>query len=83
MGLARVTRNYQVTIPVDVRHSQNIRIGDKILFTIEDGKIELQKFKQDILDQAFGSWRPGPPGVAQVRKMRQDWRRRAQRQTAV
>ncbi len=43
MGITRVTRNYQVTIPSDVRKKLGIRIGDILVIEIEDGKAIIKK----------------------------------------
>jgi len=45
MGIAIVTRNFQLTIPKDVREVQGIKIGDKVLFSVENNKVEISKFK--------------------------------------
>ena len=43
MGISKITRNYQVTLPKDVREVKNLRVGDKVLFAIEDDRIESLK----------------------------------------
>jgi len=43
MGLIKVTRNYQITIPSEVRKKLGIKVGDILVVDVEDGKIVLKK----------------------------------------
>jgi len=80
MGIAKVTRNYQVTIPKDIRRIKNIAIGDTVLFAIEGDKVDFLKMKEDVIDKAFGSWKGmKETGVDYVRKLREEWRERERR----
>lgn len=82
MGIAKVTRNYQVTIPKDIRKVHHINVGDTVLFTMEGYKVDFVKLKQEeILRDAFGSWKSevNESSVDYVRKMRKEWRKRSQR----
>ncbi len=81
MGITSVTRNYQVTIPKDVREIQGIKIGDKVVFSIEGDKVEVFKLKKEIAEKAFGSWKnePGKSGTEYVRKIRKEWDARSKR----
>ena len=42
-----VTRKYQVTIPKRIREKLGIKIGDRLLVKIEDGKIILELIKPE------------------------------------
>ena len=42
LGMSRVSPKYQVTIPKDVREAFEIRVGNRILFLREDGKLVLK-----------------------------------------
>jgi len=81
MGIASVTRNYQVTIPKDVREMKGIKVGDKIVFSIEGDRIEVFKMEKEIAEKAFGSWEGKMKGssVAYVRKLRREWSKRGKR----
>ena len=81
MGLAKVTRGYQVTIPKDVRRIENIHIGDSVLFAIEGDRVDFMKMKGDILEKALGSWGGKSKGdsISYVRTLREEWDRRAKR----
>ena len=41
LGASKVTVRYQITVPVVVRETLNIKIGDTLVFAEEDGKIFL------------------------------------------
>ncbi len=43
MGLTKVTRNYQITIPSEVRKKLGINVGDVLIVEVENGKIVLKK----------------------------------------
>ncbi len=43
MGITKVTRNYQITIPSDIRKKLGIRVGDVLIIEIEDGKAVIKK----------------------------------------
>ncbi|MBS3138345.1 AbrB/MazE/SpoVT family DNA-binding domain-containing protein [Candidatus Woesearchaeota archaeon] len=79
MGIAKVTRNYQVTIPKDVRRIYGITEGDTLLFAIEGENVHLLKMKEDIIDKAFGSWAIKETGVEYVKRIRKEWGKREQR----
>jgi len=81
MGIAKVTRGYQVTIPKDVRTLQDIHIGDTVLFAIEGNRIDFMKMKKEILNTALGSWKDEikEESVSYVKKLRGEWDERAGR----
>lgn len=78
MGITKVTRNYQITLPPEVRALQHIEVGDKVGFKIENGQIHIFKLKKDAFEKAFGIWGKGPSGVVEERKMRAEWSKREQ-----
>ena len=47
MGIAKVTRNYQVTIPKDIRRVHRISVGDEVLFSIEGDKVDFMKLERE------------------------------------
>ena len=82
MGIAKVTRNYQVTIPRDVRRIKNIGVGDSVLFAIEGSRIDFLKLdREKILAEAAGAWKGKmkEDGAAYVKKLRNEWNIRAKR----
>ena len=38
-----VTRKGQITIPADIRRALNIKEGDKVAFTVEEGEVKLSR----------------------------------------
>ena len=48
MSLTKVTRNYQITIPSDVRKKLGIRVGDVLMVEVEDGKVVLKKSELEL-----------------------------------
>lgn len=42
MSLTKVTRNYQITVPRDIREQANIEEGDKLIITMEDNEIKIK-----------------------------------------
>ncbi|BBD72192.1 AbrB family transcriptional regulator [Sulfodiicoccus acidiphilus] len=44
----KVTRNYQITIPYEVRQKLSIKMGDKLIVKVEGDKIIIQKKRGDI-----------------------------------
>ena len=67
MGISTVTRNYQVTLPRDVRELEDIEIGDRVLITVEDDEIMIKKIDTKALEDSFGAWKSRGGGVEFVR----------------
>ena len=82
MGIAKVTRNYQVTIPKDIRSIQGINIGDIVLFAIEGKRIDFFKIDKKIsLKELAGTWKDKFEGrsIDYIRDMRKSWKKRLNR----
>ena len=82
MGIAKVTRNYQITIPRDIRKIQGIQVGDTVLFAIEGNKVDFVKMGKDaLLAEAAGSWKGkvAEGGVEYTTALRAGWVRRRKR----
>jgi len=43
LGITRISPKYQITIPKDAREKFKLKIGDRIIFTEEEGKLILKK----------------------------------------
>jgi AbrB family looped-hinge helix DNA binding protein len=43
VAVVRVTRNYQVTIPAEVRRRLGIKVGDRLVVEVEGNKIVIRK----------------------------------------
>jgi len=48
MPVSKVTRNYQVTIPKEIREKLSMNAGDLLVFDIEDNRIVLRKDKLEL-----------------------------------
>ena len=57
MAVSRVTRNYQVTVPREIRELVDIKVGDMLLFIREGEEVVLRKINKDLLAQGFGLWK--------------------------
>ena len=79
MGIAKVTRGFQITIPKDVRVIKKIGIGDNVLFSIEGDKVELLKMKKEILRDAMNLWKIKESSVDFVKKIRLESEKRRER----
>ena len=81
MSLTKVTRNYQITVPRDIREMAKIHEGDKLVVTMENGEIKMKKFDEDSFKKAFGIWKDSgiKDSVKYVRKLRDEWEHRTKR----
>ncbi len=83
MGISRVTRNCQVTLSKDIRKLVNIKEGDDVLLTVEDGSIKISKMEKDPVMAAAGIWKGmKETGVEYERRIRKGWRKRLAREYA-
>ncbi|HDD64135.1 MAG: AbrB family transcriptional regulator [Thermoprotei archaeon] len=48
MKRVKVVRNYQITIPSEIRKAIGIEVGDVLLINVVDNKIILEKVKDDL-----------------------------------
>mgnify|MGYP001593302901 FL=1 len=81
MGIAKITRNYQITIPKDIREIKDLREGDSVVFTIEENKVQLTKMNKDSIKFAAGLWsKTKESGAVYERKVRAGWKRRLKRE---
>jgi AbrB family looped-hinge helix DNA binding protein len=83
MGIAKVTRNFQVTIPKDVRRIKGIHVGDTVLFTIEQGRIDFVKLnKAKLIEETAGIWKGKIKGSSSdyVQSIRKEWAIREKRE---
>ncbi len=80
MGITKVTRNYQITLPADVREILDIKVGDKIIILPEKNGAVIKKIRKDAIERAFGAWGTSKEsGVEYVRKIRDEHERRLKR----
>jgi AbrB family looped-hinge helix DNA binding protein len=43
VAVVRVTRNYQITIPAEVRRRLGIKVGDRVVVEVEGDRIVIRK----------------------------------------
>ena len=77
MGISKVTRNYQITLPKDIRKIVGIKEGDEVVITIDDGSIKIFKADKDIIAKTAGIWGDiKETGAEYQKRIRKGWSRR-------
>ena len=77
MGISKITRNYQVTLPKDVRKIIDVKEGDEVVFIIEENKVSLIKSASNPVMAAAGIWKNmKETGEQYQKRMRQQWSKR-------
>ena len=79
MSRTKVTRNYQITIPKDIREDLEVDVGDTIVLIPEKEGVKMKKFDVDAFKKAFGSWKIKESSVDYVRKLRKESEKRMKR----
>ena len=75
MGTVVITRNYQITLPKDIRDITGIEVGEKMITEVTNEGILIKRLKKSPVDRAFGIWKIKTSSVKFVEKLRKDWRR--------
>ena len=70
MGMAKVTRNFQVTIPRDTRKVLNIKVGETLLISPSEKEAVIKKIGKNVVEETFGAWGKGEDAVKFVRTIR-------------
>ena len=80
MGIAKITRNFQITLPKDVREMKKLKEGDKIIFSVKDDHVEIVKLDKNVINDAAGLW-PNikETGLEYERRVRNNWKTRLKR----
>lgn len=77
MGMSKITRNFQVTLPKDVREQKQFKVGDKVLFIVEEKSVELVKMSDAAVRDVAGLWSNiKESGIKYERKVRSQWKKR-------
>ncbi|MBI2144399.1 AbrB/MazE/SpoVT family DNA-binding domain-containing protein [Candidatus Woesearchaeota archaeon] len=79
MGMAKVTRNYQITLPKDARKLFSINVGDTLLVSLREEGLVIKKFEENVINEAAGTWKKVKDSVEYVRGMRAEYEKRAKR----
>ena len=81
MGIAKITRNYQITIPKDIREIKDLKEGDSVVFTINGNNVQLVKMNKDSIRLAAGLWsKTKESGAEYEKKVRTGWKKRLKRE---
>jgi len=81
MGISKITRNFQVTIPKDIRELKKLKGGDRIIFAIEGDRVDIIKVSKNVVSEAAGLWSGlKEAGVEYERKIRKEWDKRLKRE---
>ncbi len=77
MGISKITRNFQVTLPKDIREVKNLHVGDRVLFVVEGNRIDLVRLDRGVIKAAAGLWvGEKETGVEYQRRVRKGWQKR-------
>lgn len=77
MGISKITRNFQVTLPKDVRELKDFKVGEKVLFLVEGDRIDIVKIDKNAVKEAAGLWvGMKKTGLSYERKLRKEWAKR-------
>lgn len=77
MGISKITRNFQITLPKDVRELKNFQVGEKLMFVVEGDKVDILKLDNYIINQTAGLWSDiNETGQEYERMVRKDWAKR-------
>lgn len=77
MSITTVSRNFQVTVPKDIREQLGLTIGEKVVMvTTKTGVVLLKKLKKSPVDRAFGNWKAKETGIEYMDKFRDEWEKR-------
>ena len=67
MGISKITRNFQVTLPKDVRELKDFKVGEKVLFLVEGNRVDIVKIDKNVVKEA---------GLDNERRLRKEWSKR-------
>lgn len=74
MGISKITRNFQITLPKDVREAKNFQVGDRVVFLIKDTCVDLVRLDDKAFSEAEGLWSDvKETGVQMQRRLRKEW----------
>ncbi|MEK6915878.1 MAG: AbrB/MazE/SpoVT family DNA-binding domain-containing protein [Nanoarchaeota archaeon] len=77
MGISKITRNYQITLPKDVRRVAGLKEGDEVTILIEGDKITITKSDINPIMAAAGAWKGiKETGEEYQKRVRSEWKKR-------
>mgnify|MGYP001607241407 CR=1 FL=1 len=82
MGISKITRNFQVTLPKDIRKIKGLKEGDSVIFSIEGNNVGIIKADKNVIKEAAGLWsKTKDSSLEYERKVRSGWQARLKRET--
>jgi AbrB family looped-hinge helix DNA binding protein len=76
MGISKITRNYQISIPRDARAALDIKVGDVVMVESRGDFLILKPIRKDVIEESFGVWRGKEEGWKTVRRIRDESEKR-------
>ena len=77
MGISKITRNFQITLPKYLREIKKFHVGEKVMFIVEGDKVDIVKLDKDIIKQTAGLWMGlNETGQEYEKRIRKDWSKR-------
>ena len=77
MGISKITRNFQITIPKYLRELKKFHVGEKVMFVVQGDKVDIVKLDKDIIKQVAGLWDGlNENGQEYERRIRGGWAKR-------
>lgn len=74
MSIGSITTKGQITIPKNIRISLDLKEGDRVIFSIEDGQATIRKASRDRLSDILRRQKPWREHSAKFQKrMRKEW----------
>lgn len=80
MGVSKITRNFQVTIPEDIRKLKGYKQGDELVFLMDNGEVKLVKKESKIIEETSGIWKDKKVEEKLERSRREEWEERINRE---
>jgi len=73
IGTIKVTENYQLTIPKEIRKEISIEAGDEFEIQVNEKKeVLICKVNKGAVEDSFGIWRAEKSGIVYVDEMRDE-----------
>ncbi len=73
-NVTKVTRNFQVTIPEEVRNEMRIRIGDEVVFERADFGFRVHKLEKAKIEDFIGAFGKFDENITST-ELQRKWRR--------
>ena len=74
LSIGSITTKGQITIPKEIRASLDLKEGDRIIFTVEDGQATIRKASKEKLSEILRKQKPWKEHSIKFQKrMRKEW----------